>query len=233
MQIIERNSWRRHLRHDASLPEELTERLWCAADTLLNESTMIKDGDRTTVVRLNLGGRSWLLKRYNLKSPIHSAMHSVVQTRAARCWKFGHLLRQAELNTPLPVALFEERVGPLRFRSYLITEFIEGDLLLDVAPTSQDMKNEIPLNQLCQEYAKLWSGLEKLRIRHGDTKATNVIVAADSSLWLIDLDAMMSYPTSWLFRVAQQRDWRRFLRNWSGQPEIVDAFEDAVNRRAA
>ena len=204
----------------------MVDHLWNDAEGILDQSEMVKDGDRTTVVRVSHEGRSWILKRYNLKGPIHSLLHACMQTRAERCWRFGRKLTTAGINTPMPVAIVEERIGRMRFRSYLLTEFVEGTLLSELA-------NESNVAKLSEEYAELWNRLEQQRIRHGDTKATNVIVAEDQSLWLIDLDAMTSFQVDWLFQHYQKRDWNRFMKNWRDSPKVAAAFEHAVEQRKA
>jgi len=226
---VEQKAFRRFIRHDKLLPECVVEQLWNEPDELVDQSEMVKNGDRTTVVRVRHENRSWILKRYNLKNSMHSLLHAGMRTRARRCWGFGRKLQAAGINTPKPVAIVEQRFGPLRFRSFLMTEFVEGSLLADLA----DHSTQGVVNRLSEEYAELWNQLEQLRIRHGDTKATNVIVAKDQSLWLIDLDAMMSFPIDWLFQHYQKRDWDRFMRNWKDAPVVAEAFEQALEHRKA
>ena len=55
--------------------------------------------------------------------------------------------------------------------------------------------------------------LYRLRISHGDLKATNLLWH-DGRVWLIDLDAMMQHRSDKAFSQAWRRDRARLLRNW-------------------
>src|SRR6267142_2040483 len=113
--IARRRSIRASLWHDSSLPSSLVERLWNDPDQLIAHGSMLKDGDRCTVVRLDLDGRLLVLKRFNLKDRVHTAVHAFMRSRARWCWSNGLLLHAADVPTPRPLACLDERrAGLLR-----------------------------------------------------------------------------------------------------------------------
>ena len=104
--------------------------------------------------------------------------------------------------------MLEERVGPLRRRAYLITEFCPGESLLNRLSPERP-----PDADVATAIVDLFQMLVRLRISHGDTKATNFIWR-EGRLALIDLDAMHQHTSSSAFARHWRRDRRRFLRNW-------------------
>ena len=65
--------------------------------------------------------------------------------------------------------------------------------------------------------------LHRAQLRHGDTKATNIIIS-DRGPALVDLDAMRRYRSRWAFARAWGADMARFARNWAGDPELTELF---------
>lgn len=61
--------------------------------------------------------------------------------------------------------------------------------------------------------ASLFATLHRLRISHGDLKATNLLWHA-GKVWLIDLDACIQHHSEAAYRKAWRRDRARLLRNW-------------------
>src|SRR5438552_9907627 len=117
--IARRRSIRASLWHDSSLPSSLVERLWNDPDQLIAHGSMLKDGDRCTVVRFDHDGRSMVLKRFNLKDQLHTAVHMLMRSRARWCWSNALALHAAGVPTPRPLACLDERrAGLLRRRSF-------------------------------------------------------------------------------------------------------------------
>jgi tRNA A-37 threonylcarbamoyl transferase component Bud32 len=228
---MERTNWSQTLRCDPVLPDSFVDRFSSDPDALLADARILKSDLRTTVARINVDGFGpVVVKRYNLKGRLHTAAHSLLQTRARRSWRFGQRLLAGGVPTPRPLACLEQSLGPLRFRAFLLTEFVPGVRMLELLkPESQHCVN---LENLAGQFADIWHGLGRLRLRHGDANASNFILGDDHVLRIIDLDAMTAWPTRWTAEMARQRDWARFMRNWTDQPEIAAVFERAVAESA-
>ncbi|MBT8486050.1 MAG: phosphotransferase [Phycisphaerales bacterium] len=197
-------------------------------DRLVDGGVMIKAGDRSTVARIDDGSTRLLLKRYNLKHPLHTLTHVALRSRAAWCWRNGRRLREAGVPTPEPLAYCEERLGPLRFQSYLLTRYVEGRTLADFV---DDVADDDPdLVRVAEELGRTWQVLGALRAGHDDMKSTNFIVGADDRVWMIDLDGMRIGLPGPLFRRERRNDAARFLRNWPERPAVVRQFRDALGR---
>lgn len=223
------------MKHDASLPAIIPERVWSHLDHCVATGSILKDGDRTTVVRINDDPACPLtLKRYNLKGPLHTTTHVVLRSRAAWCWRTAKALISAGLNVPTPRLMLEERLGPLRLRSAYACDYMEGTPLIDFV---KSLAFDDPrLTRTVSEFSRIWSTLGALRAGHGDMKATNFLVDHDARIWLLDLDAVRFHRTRRIFERARARDRERFLRNWSGpdiSPGVAERFRNAIDRASA
>ena len=222
----ERRSFTRRLRYDPRLPADLVEALWSNADGVVSSGEMMKPGDRCTVVCVQAAGKSWVLKRYNLRGPIHTALHLLLRSRAQNCWGYGRHLCESGVRSPLPMAFLEHRFGPFRTRSYLVTEFVPGTLMTDFVAQAHAAPQV--LEALSSEFGDTWRQLGSLRLSHGDMKATNFLVTEGPEVWVIDLDAMCRHRFDLTRQSARRRDRERFLRNWQARPRVQTLFRSAM-----
>ena len=191
------------------------------ADRLMAKGEMLKDGATCTVVRVD-AGTQLVIKRYNLKHWRHALSRAWRPSRAWHSWLAGHRLAFYGIATPQPLAMLEERVGPLRGRAFLVTAHCAGpDLLSVLDPDSE------PLLAMQAAIRQLFRTLCDLRITHGDLKATNLLWA-DGQLVLIDLDAMVQHRQVRAFEREWRRDRQRFLRNWPADSVLSKWLDQAL-----
>lgn len=183
--------------------------LLCRPDAALAAGRLLKDGNTCTVARVGVAGRALLLKRYNLKGFGHALSRFWRPSRAWHSWLAGHRLAFLGIATPKPLALCEERLGPLRRRAFLLTEFCVGH---DLALQLQDEREPSPSEAAA--LLALFGALYRQRISHGDMKASNFIWH-DGRVSLIDLDSLIQHRDGESFQRAWARDRARFLRNWT------------------
>lgn len=230
MSLVEpiiRRTWRRVLMADRSLPAWVVEKLWRDSDALVRSGRMLKDGDRCTLVRLDTR-EGFVLKRYNLRGPLHTAGHWFLRSRAALNWNHSRHLAESGLATPRVSAMLEERFGPLRMRSLVLMEFVPGVPLLEAVKKGQ--LDSAKLEQVADQFATVWRTLGEQRIGHGDMKASNFIVGEDGRLWLIDLDGMHVRRSTALLARERRQDYERFMRNWEDRPEVAAVFRTRLDR---
>ena len=177
-------------------------------DRFVAQGHRFKDGGTCTVARVEVAGRSLVIKRYNLKSFRHAMSRFWRPSRAWHSWVAGHRLAFYGISTPTPLAMLEERVGPLRRRAFLVTELCPGENLLQhLAPDREPDEEE------SAAILAFFRALFRLRISHGDMKATNLLWHA-GRLVVIDLDAMVQHDSQAAFARDWRRDRARFLKNW-------------------
>lgn len=184
----------------------------------------LKRGNSASVVRLAVDGRAVVVKRYNLKNPAHRLRRFWRPSRAWHSWRNAHRLTLWGVPTPPPVALLECRFGPLRARAYYLSEAVPGEPLATVLPAAAAARRA----RLLERLGALLARLERLRLTHGDLKATNLLVDPEDQLMLLDLDALRRHRRRAAFERANARDLARLRANWSGDAELLAALDRAL-----
>jgi len=194
-------------------------------DAVMTTGEMLKEDDGDTVVRVEVAGRSLVVKRYNIKSATHALSRAFRPSRAWRSWREAHRLLLLGISTPYPRAMIEERLGPLRRRAWIITDYCPGPTLIErLAPHVEAA--EPPLAEGAA-LLRLMETLHACRIKHGDCKANNLLWnEAMGGIVVIDLDATTQHTLSFAAARAWRRDRKRLLANWpkgSGLHRWLDA----------
>jgi len=193
-----------------------------APDAALESGRRLKSGGTCTVADAQLGDFRVVIKRYNLKHWRHALSRAWRPSRAWHSWREAHRLAFYGIATPRPLAVLEERLGPLRGRAFLVTEYSPGGNLLDLLDAGR-----VPEPAMASAILALFGELHALRITHGDLKASNLLWHADRVV-LIDLDAMCQHVSSAGFARAWRRDRARFLRNWPAQSALYNWLDDSL-----
>ncbi|MCU7213212.1 lipopolysaccharide kinase InaA family protein [Pseudomonas sp. VE 196-7] len=192
------------------------------ADALLDQGHLYKTGGAASVGKVEVAGRTLVIKRYNIKGFAHWLKRFWRPSRAWHSWREGNRLAFLGIATPKPLAVLEKRFLWLRSRAYLVTEFLPGpDIIERFAPyVESGAAPESELQALDQLFARLIAE----RISHGDFKGHNLFWQEDR--WaLIDLDSMCQHGSSGSFAPAYARDRARFMRNWpegSALYQVID-----------
>ncbi len=181
-------------------------------DSLLDKGRILKDGNTCYVSRLVWNGRDVVVKRYNHKGFIHSLRHTIKKSRAYRSWLHAHRLSMLNIATPKGLAYIEKRKGLLVWKSYLVTEYVQGQKLYDFLRNpprrTQEQRSEVTL-----QIKELLDKLGKHRISHGDLKHTNILIT-ESGPVLTDLDGMKTHKLNWTYHRHRAKDHARILKNW-------------------
>ncbi len=192
--------WRREAEDLAPLLADL--------DAALAAVTLLKDGGSATVGLIDWHGRPLVIKRYNLKGFWHRFRRCWRPTRAWHSWLAAHKLRVLGVATPRPIALVEERWGPLRGRAYLLSECSAGTDLVNACEAGDEQL----LCELGAALRRLLGLFSFHQVSHGDFKATNLLWR--EQLELIDLDSVCWHSRRSRWQKARDKDVARLLRNW-------------------
>ena len=195
------------------------------ADALLDKGHLYKTGGAATVGRVEVNGRTLLIKRYNIKNFAHWLKRFWRPSRAWHSWREANRLEFLGIATPRPLAVLEQRVLGLRRKAYLVTEFLSGpDIIKRFAPYVES--GDVPENELLA-LDLLFEQLIRERISHGDFKGHNLFWHQDR--WaLIDLDAMQQHSSQSSFATAYARDRARFMRNWPAGSALHQLLEQRL-----
>lgn len=181
------------------------------ADALLDHGHLYKTGGAASVGKVEVDGRTLVIKRYNIKGFAHWLKRFWRPSRAWHSWREGNRLAFLGIATPKPLALLETRFLWLRGKAYLVTEHFPGpDIIERFAPYVE--QGDAPEAELAA-LDRLFADLLRERISHGDLKGHNVFWA-DGRWALIDLDSMCQHRSASSFAAAYARDRARFMRNW-------------------
>lgn len=193
-------------------------------DGYIEAGRLLKAGRSATVARVDLNGRSLLIKRYNIKGTRHWLRRFWRPSRAWHAWREGHRLQFLGLATPRPLAVMEQRCCWLRGRSYLVTEYLDGPNLIDRRMSFDDQQS---FSSELAAVRDLFVTLCRERISHGDLKGSNLI--RDGKRWsLIDLDSMHQHRLAWMFRRAYRRDRARLLLNWPQEDTFRNRLDNLL-----
>lgn len=195
------------------------------ADALLDQGHLYKTGGAASVARVEVDGRTLVIKRYNIKDLAHWFKRFWRPSRAWHSWREGNRLMFLGIATPKPLALLETRFLGLRNKAYLVTDFLPGpDVIERFAPYVES--GDAPENELLA-LDQLFEQMIRERISHGDLKGHNVFWHQDR--WaLIDLDAMCQHSSQSSFAAAFSRDRARFMRNWPVQSALHQLLEQRL-----
>ncbi len=170
----------------------------------MNGGQILKKGNTCYVSRISWNGKDIVVKRYNHKGLIHSLRHTIKGSRAKRCWLNGHRLLMLGISTPKPLAFMEEYRGLLVWKSYLVTEYVDGQRLCDFLNNSNVTEEQY--STATQQIRELLDKLEKYRITHGDLKHSNILIMENCPV-LIDLDAVKVHKCNWLSKIMRNKNW--------------------------
>jgi tRNA A-37 threonylcarbamoyl transferase component Bud32 len=167
----------------------------------------LKKGESSLVYTVEVDGHKRVIKNSRNKSIWRTLRRFFGRSRASNSWYFSHLLAEAGINTPKPIALVERKWGPLVLESWFVSDYIEADTLLDV--WLYEVPSPVQINQV----KKLFDVMRFLGISHGDMKATNLLVA-NNQVYLIDFDSMQQHRTKLRAYYFLKSDRDRLLMNW-------------------
>ena len=196
-------------------------------DKAISNGSIIANGPTTTLSKITLkNNKQVIIKRFNSKGVIYSLFRSLIESRAKTCWKGAEFFKWFGIPTAKTLGMLEVKTGPWIKKSYLITEFIEGETLAEFFEEEHDKKDWINVSCLVGE---ILTAMPKILIAHGDFKSTNFIIKKNEPV-LIDLDSFSIFNSKYLFNKSYKKDIARFKRNWNKQPSASKIFNPIIHQ---
>lgn len=204
---------------------EPLETLVADPDSFIAAGQLYKDGGAATVARVELdNGRPLIVKRYNIKGPVHWLKRFWRPSRAWHSWVEGNRLAFLGIATPRLLAVKEQRWLWLRGRAWLITELLAGE---DIIACFRPYLDSSPPEEQLSALERLLETLIRERISHGDLKGHNLFW--DQGQWtLIDLDAVQQHRSAASFARAYAKDRARLLRNWPADSALYRLLDQRL-----
>lgn len=189
-------------------------------------TTVLKAGGSSTVVKVILDDRTYVVKRYNLKTVWHRLRRMLRVTRAVKSWCFANKLRLFYVPTPRPVACIEKRCLGLRGKSYFVMEPIEG---VTAKEWFQERSNDAEaVQRMVNRILAILYNLARLDITHGDLKLTNLLINALDQPYLIDFDGATEHASLTSLRSGWDKEVARFLENFQHSAMLMDIFQSKL-----
>lgn len=183
----------------------------------------LKKGRSSTVIKFNVDGKVFVLKRYNIKNGWHRLRRLGRETRATKSWRMSQHLFSEGVKTAKPVALMENKFLGFRGTSYFMMEYVPGNHIGEYFRHMKDSNSE-NYHRMAKRISMLIENLAELKITHGDLKMTNIIVSDDEP-HLIDLDGIKEHTSDKVLHEALKKEIKRFMRNWENLPELQHLFQ--------
>jgi tRNA A-37 threonylcarbamoyl transferase component Bud32 len=180
---------------------------------------VLKDDPTSTVVLVKIDEQYLVIKRANTKNGLHKIRRLVAVSRARKNWR--NALRLAKIGIPTfsPIALMEERFGPLKKRCYFICSYIQGvDALHYFACGAKPQSN---WHGVAIKIANMLQVLAAHSLSHRDLNLSNIIVIDNQQPCLIDLDGMRRHWLTFFAKRGAVRERNRFMENWDETPGVL------------
>src|SRR4029079_19295207 len=210
LRTMRRRSLLRRAWCDADLPAGLSDvMLHGDPDRLLFSSNPLQVKARCVVVRPQTASGSLLVKRHSWGSTWRTFRMAFREPAAERCARLGEYLHRRGIPTPRPRAYVDCRLGPWTYRSYLVSDYVEGESLYRHIRFGTQSDDE--LRHAAGQVARIWEALVELGISHSDLKPENFIVDRNFDVWLIDLEKVRLGGKAKRLQQRQVFDVQNFL----------------------
>lgn len=196
---------------------------------LQNPIKVLKDDATSTVAVVCLKKRQVVIKRFNARNKWHFFRRLFSRSRAKKNWQNAHKLLTLGIRTFKPIALVEERYGPLKGRSYLLYDYLPG---IDVFHYFCYATKPLQRKAMVFNLFKLIQQLAFHSISHRDLNLSNILLIK-KQLWLIDLDGMRHHLWRWSARYGAYKERLRCMENWQKAPlshEVIALFQSVFKR---
>lgn len=191
------------------------------------DAKILKAGRSSTVIKIKLDKRDFVIKRYNIKNFWHQVRRSLRATRAAVSWRLAQKLHLFGIKTAKPVAFIETRFLGLRSKSYYVTEYVSGEHAGEFISRHDGQDEKIM--SIVRHITTLLKDTAKVEITHGDLKITNILINTQEQPVLIDLDGASEHLSLSSLRGAWRKEIKRFLENFDEQPAIKEKFKEQLS----
>lgn len=193
-------------------------------------TTILKAGNTSTVAKIFIDNRPFVVKRYNIKDAWHWLRRCFRSTRAVKSWRIAQHLYASFVPTAKPVAFIENHFLGLRGKSYFLMEYVDGINLGDYFAAY--FREDEHYQQMAKNVLTLFNSMAELRITHGDLKMTNILVENEKP-YLIDLDGVSEHHTHLSLRLSFKNEIKRFMQNWQNQPSVYALFDSLLKGTGA
>tara|TARA_Y100000746_G_scaffold51085_1_gene40206 strand:- start:194 stop:922 length:729 start_codon:yes stop_codon:yes gene_type:complete len=186
-------------------------------EALLSLGEVIKNEEGHLVVKINLSGRRYFVKKYRIKNFFHMIRRFFNKTRARNSWEVLHWFNSVGIRTMQPVLIYEELSLSKALNSVLVTEEIEGKRL------DHKIQEKEEFIKTASSIYNFFKRMRWIRFHHGDAKSSNFYISK-GRLVVFDLDSSKRHSRRSLTKKIE-KDKKRILRSLKDSTEVTEALK--------
>ncbi len=186
-------------------------------EALLDKGEVIKNEEGHLVVKIDLSGKSYFVKKYRIKDFLHMLRRVFNKTRARNSWEALHWFNSANIRTMQPVLIYEELWLSRTLNSILVTEEIDGKRL------DYKIQEKDEFIKTASSIYNFFKRMQWIGFNHGDAKSSNFYISKER-LVVFDLDSSKKHSQRSLVKKIQ-KDKKRILRSLEGSKKITEALK--------
>jgi len=187
-------------------------------EALLSLGEVVKNEEGHLVVKIDLSGRSYFIKKYRIKNFFHMVRRLFRKTRARNSWEVLHWFHSVGIRTMQPVLMYEELGFTGTLNSVLVTEEIDGKRL-----DHKILEKEEPV-KTASSLHNFFKRMHWIGFHHGDAKSSNFFISKNR-LVVFDLDSSKRHLKESSLTRKIEIDKRRILRSLKDSTNITEALK--------
>ncbi len=165
---------------------ELANQFILNSDRFIRDGDVIKKSSSTTIAKIHIDGKAFVVKRYSEKNYLPRIVHRSPKSRAVSLWQLGHLLRLNGIPTATPALVLEQKEGCFSVESYIVTEYLHGMYLQEyLSKASAPSEAE----EISQKISQVLARLSQAAYAHGEVERANIWITNNTPV-LIDLSGL-------------------------------------------
>jgi len=159
-----------------------------------------KDSDPTTILLINVNGKRFVVKRYNIKNVSHKLKIAVRGTHVVRSWRCAnHLYYHSDLAIAEPIAYYETRYGPFKGIGYFISAYLQQS----VKARDKLVEHE---SAAIKGFAYVAYSLYQAGVIHRDLQLENIVFIQDEP-YVMDFDHVQYFDN------RDQTRWHKHIED--------------------
>jgi len=187
-------------------------------EALLSCGEVIKNEEGHLVVKIDLSGRSYFVKKYRIKNFFHMIRRLFRKTRARNSWEVLHWFHSVGIRTMQPVLMYEELGLTGALYSVLVTEEIDG-MRMD-----KKLKEKEEPIKTASSIHNFFKRMQWIDFHHGDAKSSNFFISK-GRLVVFDLDSSKRHLQKTSLTRKIEIDKKRILRSLKDSTNTTEALQ--------
>ena len=190
-------------------------------NSLIKSGEIIKNEKGHLITKTKIQGRSFYIKKYRIKGPLHFFLRMFKKTRAHNSFLSTYWMNAAGIRTAKPVLLYEGS-GVLGARdSFFITEEVRGKRL------DHALEEDLDQLRLIGQIEAFFKRMEWIQFTHGDAKSSNFFLD-HNGLIAFDLDSSKRQLNGYFFSKNIKKDKERILKSLKEHGSLYEVLSRRI-----